>query len=163
MDEQLQAQLLAQLKDVQLPPPVSWWPPAIGWWLVALITLMAISAVGYYLHKRHTQNRYRKLALAELNAHFAQWQNLSDDKAYISAANNVLKRVVKVFNPNLVNQFADTWIDALESHASTEFSVETRYALAHQCYQAHVSADISALHSELSHWLQHHKREQLHA
>ena len=35
---------LAQLRDIHLPEPVSWWPPALGWWLVAM-TVMTLLIV----------------------------------------------------------------------------------------------------------------------
>ncbi|MDP7406676.1 MAG: DUF4381 domain-containing protein, partial [SAR324 cluster bacterium] len=28
---------LAALRDVHLPPAVSWWPPAPGWWIIFFI------------------------------------------------------------------------------------------------------------------------------
>lgn len=159
MDEQLQAQLLAQLKDIHAPEPISWWPLALGWWVLAVLTLLALSSAIYFLWKHQKQNRYRTLALTELTSHFNQWQSHANDKDYITAANNVLKRVIRIFKPSSVNQFSDKWVDVLDAHAKNELSSGTRFALAHQCYQAHVSADIHTLHSELSHWLKHHQRE----
>lgn len=159
MDEQLQAQLLAQLKDVHVPEAVSWWPLAIGWWILAMVSLLTLSLTIYFFWKRHKQNRYRQLALTELASHFSQWQSQDCDKNYIAAANNLLKRVIRAFKPSVVNQFSDNWVDSLDAHAKTNFSKEARFALAHQCYQEHVQADINALHLELSHWLKHHKRE----
>lgn len=163
MDEQLQAQLLAQMKDVQLPEPVSWWPLAIGWWLLALMVIVTIVSASVYLYKRHQHNRYRALAIAELAFAFKQWQSLANDHAYIMSANNVLKRAVRTFNPSVVNQFADAWVDSLDSHTDNTLSAEARHALALQCYQAQVSADIPKLHREFSLWLKQHKQGQTHA
>jgi hypothetical protein len=57
---------LAELRDIQLPGPVSWWPPALGWWLVALVATGLLIAGGRVFLNYIRKNRYRKAALAEL-------------------------------------------------------------------------------------------------
>ena len=57
---------LAQLRDLQLPDPVGFWPPAPGWWLLALITLAALAWLSVTARRRYQRSRYRRLALAEL-------------------------------------------------------------------------------------------------
>lgn len=163
MEEQLQAQLLAQMSDIALPEPVSWWPLAIGWWVIGALILTILIALIHLQLKRLAENRYRALALTELNAQFSHWQAQDDDKVYITSANNLLKRVVRSFNPSLINQHSDAWVNALNTYSKTEFSQEARYALAKQCYQECVDADIPTLHNELSQWLKQHKREPNHA
>lgn len=38
---------LSQLRDIHLPPPVSWWPPAPGWWLLlATMTLLVLLVIA---------------------------------------------------------------------------------------------------------------------
>ena len=32
----MQADSLAQLRDIQLPEPISWWPLAPGWWVLII-------------------------------------------------------------------------------------------------------------------------------
>ena len=59
---------LAQLRDIHLPEPVSWWPPAPGWWIVLLLSLAAVVLVIYYLRKYWLQRRYRRVALRELGS-----------------------------------------------------------------------------------------------
>jgi len=43
---------LAALRDIHLPPAVSWWPPAIGWWLLLLITVLLIAVVLWWMRRR---------------------------------------------------------------------------------------------------------------
>jgi hypothetical protein len=56
---------LSQLRDIHLPPAVSWWPPAPGWWaLLALVLIVA--GVVYAIVVRRRRNRWRGSALTEL-------------------------------------------------------------------------------------------------
>ena len=57
---------LAQLKDIHLPPPVSWWPPAPGWWLLAALLLAMIAGIVAYVLWRRKYHAWRKAALQEL-------------------------------------------------------------------------------------------------
>jgi len=58
------ASQLEGLKDIYLPPAVSWWPLAYGWWIViALIPLLIITIV---LIRRHRQQSLKLAALREL-------------------------------------------------------------------------------------------------
>lgn len=57
---------LAQLRDIHLPDPVSWWPPAPGWWLLASVFFAAAWAASFFLGRYLRRNRYRKAAMREL-------------------------------------------------------------------------------------------------
>lgn len=47
-------QQLEQLKDIQLPEPVSWWPLAYGWWgLMALALLAVVMLWRHYQQNSH--------------------------------------------------------------------------------------------------------------
>ncbi|HSD37998.1 MAG TPA: DUF4381 domain-containing protein [Rhodocyclaceae bacterium] len=56
---------LADLRDIHLPPPVSWWPPAPGWWLLVSLVLLVIAGVFIWRRLR-ARNRWRQYALSEL-------------------------------------------------------------------------------------------------
>jgi hypothetical protein len=58
---------LSQLRDIHLPPEVSWWPPAPGWWLLAGVLLAAVG-LGWFLWRRHRRNGWRRAALRELTS-----------------------------------------------------------------------------------------------
>jgi hypothetical protein len=82
---------LSQLRDIHLPPPVSWWPPAPGWWLLLAIFLLAVIGVlFFYRHRR--RNAWRRTALAEL----ARLRHLSQQSApqpVVSELSVLLRRV----------------------------------------------------------------------
>jgi len=78
-------QLAEQLRDVQLPESVGWWPLAAGWWVVLFLILVAIIVLSVAQIKRWRSNRYRKDAQSQLDDAHALWQK----------ARNICKRQTK--------------------------------------------------------------------
>ena len=74
---------LAQLRDIHLPEPVSWWPPAPGWWLLAVLVLIALVAISVFFYKRYQHNSFRRQALQLLENHFLDWQHNQDTSLYL--------------------------------------------------------------------------------
>jgi Domain of unknown function (DUF4381) len=67
----------AELRDIHLPGPVSWWPPAPGWYGVALLFIFLIITGWWLIHKRRNPS-LKKLATRELQQieqTYAQHQN----------------------------------------------------------------------------------------
>ena len=86
-------ELLSQLKDIVEPMPIGWWPLAIGWWLLAVLILVLLISLGYWLVRRHRQNRFRKLALRELAKIQQHYQAQPAPQAHVAALNGLLKQV----------------------------------------------------------------------
>lgn len=80
---------LAQLKDIHMPEPLLLWVPAPGWWLLAALLLVLLFYVVKILLKKIKHNRYRKLALAELQAA----ANIENPTELLIKVNHLLKRV----------------------------------------------------------------------
>ena len=59
---------LANLHDIVLPPSVSWWPLAWGWYLLSALLLAGLAWGLLRWRRRRRANRYRDLALGELDA-----------------------------------------------------------------------------------------------
>jgi hypothetical protein len=59
---------LEKLQEIPLPPPVAYTPQTIGWLVVAVMLVAIAAYVCWRAYKRHASNRYRRAALAELNA-----------------------------------------------------------------------------------------------
>lgn len=84
------AKQLEQLRDIHLPPDISWWPLAPGWWVLAGAAMIAALAIVGINYVRRRTVRYR--ALHELND-----LRRDEDLGAVSTAERIavlLKRIV---------------------------------------------------------------------
>jgi hypothetical protein len=109
---------LAQLRDIHLPDPVSWWPPAPGWWLLAILVIGAIVAAVRWGMRRHRALAYRRQALLELEQAFRLRETDGDELAFLRTANAILKRAALQSFPRaeLASLHGEAWAGFLDSH-----------------------------------------------
>lgn len=89
---------LDQLKDIHLPPPVSWWPPAPGWWLLAIILLGVLTWVFRYALRRHRSRLFSRQARRQVNALWARYQQHQDSPLLVKSL-LILARQTAKSNP----------------------------------------------------------------
>jgi len=160
MNDQLKAILEQQLRDVHTPDAISWWPLAFGWWmLIAIVAcLVIVSVIALIRYRRKVA--YRKIAITELDKHFANWQLDKIDSRYLQAANALLKRVCSHLEGNTSSQSAslssETWVAHLNAYVKTDLSTQTSVAIAEQLYQQNPNSDIDHIHYEVKAWLRKH-------
>lgn len=82
---------LDQLQPLHTPDGVSWWPPAPGWWGLLLLAGATLALLAWW-YRRQRRSRWRKQALAELEALAAKTGELSPAQ-WLSAVNVLVKRV----------------------------------------------------------------------
>lgn len=153
---------LDQLRDIHLPDAVGIWPPAPGWWLLLAISLFVFAMLFWHSYRRRRDNRYRKLAMAELEASYQDYKNSEDATAYISASQTVLRRAA-------LYRYADrraaiaplsghAWVSFLDSCIDKEsFSAKFGDRLNEAHYQRAPAIAPAELHRAALYWLRHHK------
>jgi hypothetical protein len=67
------ANLLTQLRDIQVPEPISWWPPAPGWWLLALVSIIALGYTVFALRRYRRQYAWRSIITSALDSSIDQY------------------------------------------------------------------------------------------
>lgn len=150
---------LADLRDIHLPEPVSWWPPAPGWWLLALLSLVVVAGLLWLWRYRRRQTP-RRAALAELTQLRATFQRDGDGTAVAAGVSTLLRRLALVHFPR--NQVAglvgDTWLQFLDrTGGSNLFSAGPGRALIRAPYRRTeaFAFDVEALLNVAEAWIKH--------
>lgn len=110
-----QSDLLAQLKDIHLPDPISWWPLAPGWYVLAGILCLLFIFLGYHASRCHHNALPKKQALRLLEhyqKHYEKEHNVSQTSAQIS---ELLRRVALVYYPRIevASLHGEAWLQFL--------------------------------------------------
>ncbi|MEN8134560.1 MAG: DUF4381 domain-containing protein [Thermodesulfobacteriota bacterium] len=146
---------LAQLRDIHLPDPVSWWPPAPGWWLLALVVVVIVTATSHFIIRHIRRNRYRKVALREL-------QLLKENLEQHSTRHTVeqlvmlLRRVaIQTCGRGVVAPLVgQAWLKFLDNKGETDqFTAGPGQVLGEGHYQPTVEADLDQLFQLVEKWI----------
>lgn len=132
---------LSNLRDIVLPPAVSWWPPAPGWWVVGAAVVVAAGFAVAVAIRRYQRNAYRREALSALD---------TAPPAEISA---ILKRAALVAFPRerVASLSGPAWLAFLDRTGGTKFA-DT--ALASLTYGG--TGDKDAVVAEARRWITSH-------
>ncbi|MBE2293389.1 MAG: DUF4381 domain-containing protein [Phycisphaerales bacterium] len=146
---------LANLRDIHLPEPISWWPPAPGWWLLALLLLLIIvGLLGLWRYRR--RQTPRRAALAELARLRVDFQRDGDSTATAAGISALLRRLALSYFPR--NQVAglvgEAWLQFLDrSGGGQPFSAGPGRTLIRAPYRPAEIFEIEALLNVAETWI----------
>jgi len=150
---------LAALKDIHLPPPVSWWPPAPGWWLLAFLFLAGFVAAGYFLWRFYHSRAYRRAALRELQ--ILRQAMGTDERKRLEQLAALVRRVAieGCGREQVVGLSGRPWLGFLDrTGATTEFSRGPGRALGEDLYRPGAAADLEKLMPLVETWIRRHRQ-----
>ncbi|MFP6807907.1 MAG: DUF4381 domain-containing protein [Pseudomonadales bacterium] len=157
---------LSQLRDIHLPPPIETWPLAPGWWVLALLAIVLLMAISYWLWRRWRANGYRREARKELGALLNQYALDGDTSDYLQACQQLLKRVALTHysREHVANLTGESWVAFLDrSLNSNDFSMGSGQILIDVIYsppptEAIPAADVQQLHQLADLWIRKHRK-----
>lgn len=160
MEPDLNSILQEQLRGLHLPDAVSWWPPAPGWWILLVIVLLLLVLGVWYLLRKQRDNRYRKLALAELQTAHSQWLTTQNNSQYVQSASAIIKRAIIATgaHTSIASLTGQPWIQTINNWAKEPLSEQSSQALMEAGYRADPEVDTEELHQQLGFWLRSHRK-----
>ena len=139
---------LVNLKDIHLPPPVSFWPPAPGWWFLAVLLISSLFIGGVWFYRRHNKRKPKTEALRILKDLQNLYQNSQDEVASLRNLSNLLRRTALTFydNDEVASLQGLSWLEFLDKTGKTkEFSQGAGKVLGNEVFQQKVNTDMLSL------------------
>lgn len=160
---------LAQLRDIHLPDPISWWPPAPGWWILAILVVTATYYTLRWWLRRRAYNCYRSEALSKLNELNS---SLSHDRLILCREIlTLLRRTAKTAYPDrsLESELTPQLLSRLNEYCSNPvtdpvFTKQMQEQLGNLPYQANPDIPeplIQQLYEASKQWFKKHRRKPL--
>ena len=155
--------MLHGIDEIHVPEPVSWWPQTTGWKVLALALLIWLLYRLYLLASRWWKNRYRRAALARLDA--LQLQANGHYQQVLASLPELLKATALHAYPRaeIAALSGKAWLEFLDSHyEGPPFCDEPGRKLLAVAYQEQsrwqLSAeDASQLITMSRRWLEQHR------
>lgn len=145
------------LRDIHLPPAISWWPPAPGWWLLLFAFVLLIVAL-YALCKHRQRRHFRRLALCQLEELERQYAAQADTQQLLRGLSRLLRQTTLLHFPQsgCAGLVGDAWLAFLDQRLDEKpFSQGVGRLLAEGPYLPQNTAiDAAALLSLCRRWLQ---------
>ena len=145
------------LRDIHLPPEISWWPPAPGWWLLLLgvfFLVVTIFAVRQHWNRRH----FRRLALSQLQELQRQYDEQKNAQRLLKGLSRLLRQTSLLHFPrnDCAGLVGEDWLAFLDQRlAENSFSQGVGRLLADGPYLPKTAViDAEALLSLCRNWLQ---------
>jgi len=156
---------LSQLRDIHTPAPVGAWPPAPGWIILAVLAVVAVGALIWWLVRRWRANRYRREAVRELEALLVRFREGADPFTFLGDYTALLKRTALTHYPRdrVAHLTGEAWVDFLDKSAGTnEFSMGAGQVLIDGNYRpVDDDIDVVELHRLGKYWIRRHSRATL--
>lgn len=102
--------LLSQLKPIELPNEVGFWPLAWGWWALILLVIAIIMAFAVFSYLRLKRTKAYREQIKQLHVLSDQWQSNKDDQILAQQLNLLLREAtVRTPNKKLVSGQIEKW------------------------------------------------------
>ena len=147
---------LVNLKDIHLPPPVSFWPPAPGWWILALLLISSLFIGGVWFYRQHKKRRPKTEALRILKDLQILYQNSQDEVVSLRNLSNLIRRTALTFFDidAVASLQGSSWLEFLDKTGKTkEFSQGVGKVLGNEVFQQKVNPDMNALFPLVKKWI----------
>ncbi|MEM9334100.1 MAG: DUF4381 domain-containing protein [Pseudomonadota bacterium] len=104
------------IRDLHLPPEISWWPLAPGWWVIlAIVAIVLVLSVRAFL-KNRSASRARRFALRQMEQAKVEYQTHGNLVMLGTSLSELLRRTMLAYAPRdeVAGLSGDAWADWLD-------------------------------------------------
>ncbi len=141
---------LAELRDVILPPDPSFWPPAIGWWLLAVLAVVLAVSALYGI--RYFSARLARTSVVNKVSNLKQL----DSKTAVVELSILLKKIAVTKYPRaqVAGLTGSSWLEFLDQSGDTDqFTRGPGRILATAPYSKQIAEDLNPLFDLCENWV----------
>ena len=148
--------LLSQLRDLDAPAAIGWWPLAPGWWvLIFLLTLALVFGIYRLITSYRAEAPFRaaQIEIAEAEERYLQEQEtVQAASKLLQETNAILKRLATSFDPHteVAGLTGQSWRNYLSDIAGDQCSATELDAFESHLYQAKPRVDLEELMATLA-------------
>ena len=147
---------LINLKDIHLPPPVSFWPPAPGWWILSVLLISSFFFGAMWFYRVQKKRKPKNEALRILKNLQILHQNSQDELESLRNLSNLLRRTALTIyeNDTVASLQGSAWLEFLDKTGKTkEFTQGVGKVLGNEVFKQNVNPDINALFPLVKKWI----------
>lgn len=144
---QMNADPLAQLRDIHAVAQAPWWPPAPGWWILSALLLLVLVLLGRYLYKQQKNRQRRRQMLAWIDTLNDLVDPADQPQAYLAGMNRIFKVVALTAFPeqNCAALSGPEWVSFLRDKLGKGVSTAPLQALATGPFNPRPEFDAAAI------------------
>jgi len=147
---------LANLRDLALPPEISFWPPAPGIWILCAGCIALLAIAIWRAVQRYRAAAFRRAAIAELDVIVNE--PAPCDPAQVTRVSAILKRVAMVDygRARVASLSGEAWTNFIASHANAGFdapSIRKALGEAYAAERAPSPSELRELIGQASIWI----------
>lgn len=151
----MNADPLAQLRDIHAAAQASVWPPAPGWWILFALLLLVLVLLGRFFYKRQKIRQRRQQMLAWVDTLNSLVDPDDQPQAYLAGLNRIFKVVaLKAFpEENCAALSGAEWVSFLCGKMGESVSTTPLQALASGPFNPRPEFDAAAISELGRNWI----------
>ena len=147
---------LANLKDIHLPPAISWWPPAPGWWILGIIIFSIFIFIIIILYRIYKRRMPKVEALRILKNLQRQSSKNNNELKKLRELSQLLRRTaLSIYSQEEVASLQGTeWLEFLDKTGQTNvFTKGHGKIFGEDIFKLNPKFDLEDLFLVVSKWL----------
>ncbi len=152
--------ILSQLRDIQLPEPVNWWPLAVGWYFLGAFLIGIFGIIFFVLMRQYRKRSAQRFLIKRLEALRGQYQREADARIVAAELSILLRRASLILVPRkeVASLKGEEWLEFLDRTGNThEFSQGIGRVLITAPYQKQTEFDVNHLLDLVLKWVSYVK------